>query len=182
MSTIRRINLFGGPGAGKSTTAAWLFAQLKDRQISVELVNEYVKSWAYQNRSVHKFDQTYLFAKQQHYEYRCLNNGVEVIITDSPTALSTIYALKYVNVETAKALQALNELYTQDFPCLNIFLERGDKPYVPHGRYQTHEEAKELDETIMRGLEAMNISYSKHPFEDREGLLRGVLGVLNHEE
>ena len=38
-----RINLLAGPGAGKSTMAAWLFSELKRRNISVEHVGEYVK-------------------------------------------------------------------------------------------------------------------------------------------
>jgi len=39
-----RINFLAGPGAGKSTTTAWIFSELKLRQVSVELVTEYVKS------------------------------------------------------------------------------------------------------------------------------------------
>jgi len=37
------INLFAGPGAGKSTTAAGLFAEMKRANVDVELVTEYVK-------------------------------------------------------------------------------------------------------------------------------------------
>ena len=44
-----RINFLGGPSSGKSTTAAWLFAQLKDRQASIELVTEYVKAGPVKN-------------------------------------------------------------------------------------------------------------------------------------
>ena len=37
------VNLFGGPGCGKSTTAAWLFNQLKERGINCEYVTEFPK-------------------------------------------------------------------------------------------------------------------------------------------
>ena len=37
------INLFGGPGCGKSTIAAELFAILKKQGYEVELVTEYAK-------------------------------------------------------------------------------------------------------------------------------------------
>ena len=40
---MKVINLFGGPGCGKSTTAADLFARMKLRGLSVELVTEYAK-------------------------------------------------------------------------------------------------------------------------------------------
>ena len=41
---MKVINLVGGPGCGKSTTAAGLFYELKRRDYSVELVTEYAKS------------------------------------------------------------------------------------------------------------------------------------------
>jgi len=46
----RVINLLGGPGVGKSTAAAKLFAKYKDEGKSVELVREYVKDWAWEGR------------------------------------------------------------------------------------------------------------------------------------
>ena len=38
------ISFFGSPGTGKSTTSAGLFYEMKNRDISCELVNEYAKS------------------------------------------------------------------------------------------------------------------------------------------
>lgn len=37
------INLFGAPGAGKSTGAAIVFAELKKRGVNAELVTEFTK-------------------------------------------------------------------------------------------------------------------------------------------
>ena len=37
------INLFGNPGSGKSTVAAYLFSELKSRGLEVELVTETAK-------------------------------------------------------------------------------------------------------------------------------------------
>ena len=44
------INLFGGPGAGKSTTAAGLFYEMKVRDIKCELVTEYAKDMTYEKQ------------------------------------------------------------------------------------------------------------------------------------
>ena len=44
---IRRINIYGGPGVGKSTLAASIFAFMKKRGDNVELVQEFVKQFAY---------------------------------------------------------------------------------------------------------------------------------------
>ena len=60
---IRRIGLFGGPGTGKSTLSAMAYSKLKTMGINVELVQEYVKSWAYEKRMVSSFDQLYLLAE-----------------------------------------------------------------------------------------------------------------------
>ena len=50
------ISLHSGPGTGKSTSAAQLFAELKQRHCSVELVREYVKKWAWEGRKISGFD------------------------------------------------------------------------------------------------------------------------------
>lgn len=42
------INIFGGPGVGKSTVAAGLFYRLKCLHYSVELVEEFAKYLVYQ--------------------------------------------------------------------------------------------------------------------------------------
>lgn len=148
-----RINLFAGPGAGKSTTAAWLFSELKRKHYSIELITEYVKSWASQKRKVNEFDQVYLFGKQMQYEYRFLSSGVKNIVTDSPLLLSSIYAEFYFSDISIKSpLDNILAEYEKRFPSLNIFLNRNDKPYSQESRYQTHEEAVYIDNLVKTSL------------------------------
>lgn len=155
-----RINLYGGPGAGKSTTAAQLFAELKRDGQSVELASEYVKTWAYQDREVKAFDQIYLLGKQMNYEYRFISHGVKNVVTDSPVFLSYVYAKKFFgNVGIHEPMLEIIKAYERENPSLNIVLERGDKPYDPNGRWQTHDEAKEIDSLIRDELEERHIEY-----------------------
>lgn len=42
------INLFGAPGAGKSTLAADIFSKLKRRQVKCELITEFAKDCVYE--------------------------------------------------------------------------------------------------------------------------------------
>lgn len=144
---IRRINLYGGPGSGKSSNAAKLFYEFKSQNYKIEHCTEYVKRWVYTNRAVKKHDQIYLFAKQQQMEYSCIDNGVDLVITDSPCYLSAFYALNNYGPKSDifKALVMLNNDYEKDFPSINIFLNRKNKPYLQHGRWQSEEEAKEID-------------------------------------
>lgn len=172
-----RFNLFGGPGSGKSTTSAWLFSEMKRKLLSVELVTEYVKAWACQKRSIRGFDQVYLFGKQMQYEYRFLSSGIKNIVTDSPTFLSPVYAKLYMpNTDVWKHLIGINKEYDNEQPFTNIFLIRGDKPYVQEGRYQDHEGAKAIDLLIRDMLEEYYPNQTLYiPYQDSAKVLEEVL-------
>jgi hypothetical protein len=161
-----RINFFGGPGAGKSTTASEVFARLKRELVSVELVNEYVKAWAYAKQPIDFYDQFYIQAKQMHYEYRFLKNGVKNVITDSPVALSYVYAPPSL----APALKLISDTYDKDFASYNIFLRRQDKPYIAAGRYQDKERAVEIDQKIMSEIQGLTYV----PYNDLDTIMRLV--------
>lgn len=168
-----RINLYAGPGAGKSTTAAYLFSELKRLDYSVELVSEYVKSWAISNRRVVGFDQVYLMGKQLQYEYRFVANGIEHIVTDSPVLLSACYARAYTpDLNIADSMESIIMSYETKYPSINIFLERGDKSYKCEGRYQTASEALEIDKIVLDCLDRNNLSYRAFDFKDKDGILR----------
>lgn len=175
-----RINFFAGPGAGKSTTAARIFSQLKMRGISVEQVGEYVKFWSYQNRPVKKWDQIYLFGKQQQYEYRYLSAGVKNIVTDSPCFLAAAYSAYYKQEKAiSAALATLSQEYDKDYPTFNIFLDRGNKQYIQEGRYQNEVQARELDTFIESLLIKHRISYKKIPYRDEIAILEAVLEKID---
>ena len=85
------INLYGGPGVGKSTMAARLFAMLKADGIKTELVGEFAKDLVYDKAYNIMADQHYLFAQQAHRLWRLKNSGVEVAVCDSPLLLNIAY-------------------------------------------------------------------------------------------
>ena len=86
------VNLLGGPGSSKSTSAALLFAILKRKDINAELVTEFAKSAAWENNVKAIENQAYVFGKQCYKMSRCADD-VDVIITDSPLILSIIYKI-----------------------------------------------------------------------------------------
>jgi hypothetical protein len=154
-------NLLGGPGSSKSTTAARLFADLKSAGYNAELVTEYVKQWAWEGRRPEPLDQFYLFAKQARREYSVIGK-VEHLVTDSPVLLSGFYAQKYGGADLAAMfrpmvlayLRAVEKRAQYEY----VFLRRA-KPYNPAGRYQTEDEAKQIDAELRRYCDEMGIEY-----------------------
>lgn len=157
-SKIRRICLFSGPGAGKSTLAALVFGQLKLLGYSVELISEYIKQWAYEKRKLDGFDQLYIYAKQLRLEERVLRENVDLIISDSPLLLQCYYSSKY-NFKAYSQLFELSQLFDKEYPPLNLFLKRHEGVYETNGRFQNLQEAKNVDKELKDYLDQNNISY-----------------------
>jgi hypothetical protein len=160
------VNLYAGPGSGKSTTAAGIFFDLKNHGINTELATEYAKDCVYENRT-HTFEnQIYIFAKQHHRIFRLLDK-VDVVITDSPILLSPIYdAEKRSSLENLVVSEHLN-MWTY-----NVFLRRV-KEYNPKGRYQTEGEARIIDAEILNLLDKHRI-----PYEVFEGTVDGKNSIV----
>lgn len=150
----RIINLFGGPGCSKSTTAAGVFSMLKLNGVNCELCTEYAKDLTWEDRHKTLENQIYVFGKQYHRLWRVVNS-VDIVITDSPLLLSIIYMNKDMDnnfIETV--LSTYNS-----FDNINFYLKRAKK-YNPCGRTQTIDEAIELDSDIKNMLHKYNINYS----------------------
>jgi RecA/RadA recombinase len=154
------ICLYGGPGTGKSTTAAHIFAKLKQAGHNAELVAEYVKEWAWEGRHVLNGDQYYFLAKQSRRE-RIRYKDTDVIVTDSPIWLSAVYERKHE--EPPHISQAFIDKHVQLAKSMgvehkHVFLDRV-KPFNPNGRWQTEDEAKELDGDILAYLQELGLGY-----------------------
>lgn len=171
-----RINIFGGPGTGKSTTAAWLFATLKQAGKNIELVTEYIKTWAWEGRVPSSYDQTYVFASQLRREDILTRRGVHVV-TDSPLPLQLVYVKKY-KCPFYDELLSLCKKFDNEHPSFNIRLKR-TVPFQTFGRYETLEEAKEIDMAILQVLREYGAPYlDVDPERDKEAILSAVSEIL----
>ena len=147
------INLFAGPGSGKSTTCAGVFSKLKLAGVNCEMSLEYVKDKIWENSLNVLDDQIYVFGKQFH-RLNCLKDKVDVVITDSPILLSIIY-----NNEMSKYLDDLIVEQFRRFNNLNYYLVR-DESFNQTGRVHNLEESIEKDNKIKIMLNKYGISYT----------------------
>lgn len=148
---IRRISVWGGPGSGKSTTAAWLYAHLKIAGHKIQFIEEYVKRWAYQARPISSFDQFYLTAKQIKAEDDCLRSDLDTIITECPVGISYFFT-KRNKLPYTDVIRQINRHFEDVYPSFNIFLQRHVK-YQQWGRYESEEEAQKISDEMMGFLQ-----------------------------
>lgn len=174
---IRRICLFGGPGLGKSTLATKIFFTLKEKNHNVELVSEFIKTWAHEGRKPQSYDQVYVFGKQLHSEDVVLRH-VPIVITDSPILLSSAYSMFY-GFGGSEHLTAIARQFELDFPSLNLFIERTVE-YQQSGRYQNYDKAVEFDgflqEYLENNLESKAHSVRLDKFEDIMSMIEVHMG------
>lgn len=151
------VNLFGAPGAGKSTGAAYIFSKLKMLGVNAELITEFAKDKVWEeNSEVFKPDnQIYLFGKQFYRMSRC-RDKVDVIVTDSPLPLSILYNKS--TVLTSSFDDVVMSCY-YSFENMNYFVKRS-KPYNPIGRLQTETESDELAAHLIGFLIDSNVEHS----------------------
>lgn len=150
------INLFGVPGAGKSTGAAYIFSQLKIKGVNAELITEFAKDKVWENNEEVFKNQAYLFGKQSFKMSRC-RDKVECIVTDSPLPLSIFYNKDEVLGEDFnKTVMNVFNSYNN----VNYLLIR-TKPYNPVGRHQNEEESNALKAPMVSLLNNREISYTE---------------------
>lgn len=156
---MKVINLFSGPGAGKSTTRAGLFHIMKSNGHNVEEVTEYAKDVTWEGTQILLADQLFVLANQNRRLER-LRDKVEAAISDSPLLLTINYVNPTYLPHTFKAMTM--ELWNT-YDNLNFFINRAKK-YNPSGRNQTLEEAVQIDNDIK-----LMLNYHKIPYIELDG-------------
>tara|TARA_R110000868_G_C10973188_1_gene771585 strand:+ start:106160 stop:106738 length:579 start_codon:yes stop_codon:yes gene_type:complete len=162
------INLLGGSGIGKSTTASKLFGEMKDRKYHVELVREYIKEWCWAEREITPFIQSITYGVQLEKESQ-LYNKLDYVITDSPLILYPIYQKFNYDHEAIKA-QVLNDLnVAKDMKVdhINFVLSR-TKDFDTKGRFETEEQAMEVDVLVKQFLIENAMDYIEVDVKDSQ--------------
>ena len=145
------VNLFGGPGCGKSTLMAGIFHQLKIQGYDCEMVTEFAKDIVWEERTELLKEQIYVFTNQNYRLFR-VNGKVDIIITDSPLLLSNVYG------QGNKELCSLCLKTFNQYNNLNFLLKR-QTVYQENGRVHSEEESIQIDRMIQNLLESNGINH-----------------------
>lgn len=143
------VNLFAGPGAGKSTVAAGVFYELKMSGVNAELVPEFAKTLVWEDRKNTLANQIYVSAKQFEMITR-LQGKADVIVCDSPVFLGTCYVPDDYPVEWEDTLFWMHQQTSTEG--LNFFLRRDMNSFQEKGRVHNFLQSLEKDEEIMNSL------------------------------
>lgn len=151
---MKVINLWGGPGSGKSTTAAGLFFVMKSLGHKVELVTEYAKELVYEREWEVLANQGHVFKVQAERLSR-LKRSVDFAITDSPLPLSIHYASDgWRDAEFFE--KVLGEYFS--YENINYFINRV-KPYAEWGRHLNEAGARQADHDLRVLANRMGLTY-----------------------
>ena len=167
------VNLFAGPGCGKSTHAAGVFSKLKQKSINCEYLQEYAKDKSWGEDVFTLKCQPYITSKQLYRQYRIMDK-VDVAVTDSPLLLGLVY-------DGFGSSDLFNKWVVETFGLftnLNIRLVRNasNHPYKKVGRSQTEEESIVLDNQVKIILDSFGIVY--HDIEVSENSIDQIVDLI----
>jgi hypothetical protein len=177
------INLFGGPGIGKSSIASGITYKLKKKHITCDNPYEFPKSLAWDENHSAIQDQLYVLANQHRGIVKSFGK-VDYIVLDSPIILSIVYRSVYKRTEYPSTLyqseyfdKLVLDIHNR-YDCINIVLRRGYGNHNEKERYQSLDESKELDYQIEKVLIENKISYYSVDVNDKS--VNNILKLLGY--
>lgn len=147
------INLIAGPNAGKSTSAAQLFSELKKTGMSVEYLQEPFKQHIYEDHRGILTHQIALFGEQL-YKLDSLMGKVDCVVQDGSLLFNALY--DQTNNQLFKSL-VIQEYHR--FRNLDFFLNRGDTEFQMYDNSCTYEEMLTIDRKIKDLYSFANATY-----------------------
>lgn len=180
------VNLYGGPGVGKTTLAHALTAALSKEGVLTEHVPEYAKELVWEGRR-DMLDGTVerqrAVSGEQWRRVERLLGKVEVVVTDSPADLGCVYADRDDPGYEPFAAELRDRVLGTSR--LDVYVSR-DIGYDQRGRRHTEAESREVDETVKelfgdRFAIAYRHSESENNFDEVLALVRSSVAALRKE-
>lgn len=135
---------------------------MKKRRLKVEYVSEYAKDLTYEGNRNKRAFQPVVFGEQAWRVERLQRDGLEYVVTDSPLALSLVYANPNLPKSFSTAVYDIFNSYTN----VNVLLTRRHR-FEYYGRNNTPESAEGIRNGILKMLNDYSIPYFE-PVYDRQ--------------
>lgn len=150
------VNFFGGPGCGKSTTAAGLFAEMKKKDFNVELIHEAAKDFKWEDWDHIFGEQDYIFAHQHRLIRRLTRHEIDYAVVDSSILLS----LFYMPDDFPQSFRPFVREVFDSYDNINIVLARNPNiHYVQTGRNESEQQAIDIDRKVRQYFEDAGIPH-----------------------
>ena len=179
------INLIGGPGCGKSTLSALIYAKLKvhNNKYVVEYAQEYAKHLVW-TKNFDVLNNQYYVTQHQYKLLKQMNGEVDFIVTDGPLCQGLYYNLHNKdNISNINKTEKLIIDSHNEFCNINIFLKRGAFEYEAQGRLQSEEESKEIDVILKHLLKQNGITFAEFDAdssnENIDKIVEYVIDIVN---
>lgn len=166
------VNLFAGPGAGKTTCAWEIASELKKRGINTEYVPEYAKELVWDENYNALADQEHIFEVQSNRINRLIGK-VDVVVTDLPILFSEIYGRNNSD-GFRQRIWAEHNSHTN----FNLFINRGQR-FEQQGRIHNLSESQEIDKQIKSMLEENSVYYGQYFHETVPVVIDNIIKTLN---
>lgn len=160
------INLYAGPGSGKSTTSRALSSLFGGNGISSIAPIEIPKLHVWEKSFKDLSDQLKIFANQKYSQDLC-HEKYKISVVDSPLLMQMVY-MEQNKSKNTKELESLilNAFKENKDDTINFFLKREHK-YSNYGRVHTEDQSQQLNNKIINVLIQNKVNFKSfytHPF------------------
>lgn len=153
---MKVINLFGSPGAGKSTTMLELTKDLKIMGLSVENTPEFFKELIMEESHKAEFGGQLHILSEQNRRLARLENKNEFAVTDCPLPLIGYYTPDDYIPGFNHFVQNLYNRYDN----INYFIVRKHE-FEKEKRIHSEEQSENISEELLNLMDKLNIKYKK---------------------
>lgn len=175
------VNLFAGPGSGKTTLALLTAGYLKTiaHPRTVEYVSEYAKHLVWEERFRTMDNQVMILGRQMQ-SFRNLAGKVDIAITDGPMLHGAVYGRRAPHDRSFFELCLASH---REYPSFNVFVERpAGRQFEMVGRIQDRAESIALDAEIRDMLREYGVAIDmecRPDFAAAVALAEAVLEIVD---
>lgn len=155
---MKVINIFGGPGVGKTVQSLLLTAHLKIEGFNACIVPEYARELVYQDKiDLLQNNQLHVFEEQLN-RVNMRYGNVDIAVCECPILLNIAYNKIYGSADENFNLEVLKSHNNPKFKNYNYILQR-ETEYKKEGRYQDEDGAKNVDLAVINVIKELDIPH-----------------------